>query len=120
MYAKIFEQIYDSSIAENYQIRHIFMDLLVLADKTGAVDMTAEAIARRINVPLRNVRKAMLTLQAPDPQSRSHEADGRRIVLIDPDRDWGWQIVNYKQYDEMRNEDARREYMRHYMRARRA
>ena len=45
MFAKVFGQIFDSSIAEDYNCRRMFMDLLVLADSTGAVDMTPEAIS---------------------------------------------------------------------------
>jgi len=119
MYAKIFEQIYDSSIAEDYQVRHVFMDLLVLADQTGVVDMTVEAVARRTNVPIEIIRKSLLTLSTPDPDSRSKEEDGRRIVPLD-DRGWGWQIVNFAGYHKIKNESARREYMKDYMRKRRA
>ena len=115
-----FAQIYDSSIAENYQVRHVFMDLLVLADRTGIVDMTVEAIARRTNVPVKVIRKALLTLLTPDPDSRSGEEDGRRLVPLDPEREWGWQIVNFDRYHSIKNEDAKRAYMKVYMRKRRA
>jgi hypothetical protein len=40
MYVKIFAQIYDSSIAEDYLVRLVFEDFLILADKHGHVDMT--------------------------------------------------------------------------------
>ena len=43
MFAKVFTQIFDSSIAENYEVRHVFEDMLKLADREGAVDMTGEA-----------------------------------------------------------------------------
>ena len=120
MYAKVFEQILTSSIAENYQVRHIFMDFLVLADKEGIVDMTRGAIARRLNLPLRLLTSALSALEAPDPASRSPEADGRRLVRLDPHRDWGWQIVNFKAYDKIRDEDARRENNRRYQAEHRA
>ena len=120
MYAKVFEQILTSSLAENYQVRHIFMDFLVLADKEGIVDMTRGAIARRLNLPLRLLTSALSALEAPDPASRSPEADGRRLVRLDPHRDWGWQIVNFKAYDKIRDEDARRENNRRYQAEHRA
>ena len=119
MFAKVFSSIFDSTLAENYTTRHIFMDLLVLADKTGQVDMTLEAIARRINVPLEIVQKAIIDLCKPDVNSRHGKADGRRLVLLDDHRSWGWQIVNFTRYRDTRNEDARREYMRTYMQERR-
>lgn len=119
MFAKVFSQIFDSSIAESHEVRHIFMDLLVLADATGVVDMTMHAISRRINVPLESVKLALEKLASPDPLSRSAKEEGRRIVLIDSHRDWGWQIVNYEHYRKTQDEEARRSYFRDYRKAER-
>ena len=120
MYVKVFESILTSSLAEDYQTRHIFMDLLVLADPKGFVDMTPEAIARLTNVPLDVIKPALCKLCKPDPRSRSKKDDGRRLVPLDAERGWGWRIVNFEAYRGMKDENARREYMRVYMRARRA
>lgn len=116
MFAKIFSQIFDSSIAENHTHRHVFMDLLVLADSDGVVDMTHDAIARRTNVPIEIIRPAIAALCAPDADSRTPEHDGRRLLPIDTKRGWGWQIVNYQHYRKIRDEEARREYFRDYRR----
>lgn len=120
MFAKVFSQIFDSSIAEDHTTRHIFMDLLVLADSDGVVDMTPHAISRRINVPLPVVSAALERLSSPDPSSRSPGEEGRRIVLIDSHRDWGWQIVNYDHYRKTQDEEARRKYFRDYRQEKRA
>lgn len=112
MYVKIFSQIYDSSIAEDYLVRLVFEDLLILADRDGHVDMTVAAIARRTNVPLRVVNRAIEKLSSPDPDSRTPDEEGRRIVLLDPHRSWGWRIVNYANYRNIRNDEDRREYNR--------
>lgn len=120
MFAKIFTQIFDSSIAENYLTRHVFMDLLVLADSEGCVDMTQEAISRRTNVPLDIVRNAVKELCSPDHQSRTAGDEGRRLLSIDVNRPWGWRIVNYAAYRAIRDEEARRAYHREYRRAERA
>lgn len=112
MFAKVFGQIFDSSIAEDYNCRRMFMDLLVLADSDGVVDMTAEAIARRTNVPLEQVSKYVAELQQPDESSRSKMEEGRRLVPIDEGRGWGWRIVNYRHYRQIRDEEARRSYFR--------
>lgn len=119
MYAKIFTQILDSSLVEDYPARCVFMDLLLLADKHGVVDMTPEAIARRTNAPLKVVKAAIAKLSEVDPQSRTKDEDGRRIILLDDHRDWGWQIVNFVHYHKMQSEEDRREYMREYMREKR-
>ena len=120
MYAKVFDQIFDSSIAEDYTVRHVFMDLLVLADSDGVVDMTLKAISRRINVPLDIVESAVKVLCDEDTASRTKDHGGRRLVLLDDHRDWGWRIVNYHHYREIRDEEGRRSFMRQYMREKRA
>lgn len=119
MFAKVFEQIFSSSISEDYVLRHVFMDLLVLADSDGVVDMTMEAISRRTNVPLKIVKKCIEELCKPDTKSRSHNDEGRRLKPLDSKREWGWIIVNYEHYRNVRDEDARRAYFRDYMRQRR-
>lgn len=112
VFAKIFSQIFDSSISADYMVRHVFMDLLVLADRDGVVDMTTDAIARRTNVPEDIVIRAIQELTSADVKSRSHEEDGRRLVPIDSHRDWGWEIVNYAHYRNIKDEEARRTYFR--------
>jgi len=118
MYAKVFSQIFESSIAEDYLTRLVFMDMLVLADPTGIVDMTASAISRRTNVPLEIVQPALRKLAAPDLESRNPEHEGRRIALLDDHRTWGWQILNFEGYHHLRDENAKRqmgaERARHY------
>ena len=52
LYARVFVKILDSSIAENWQARHVFEDMLKLADD-GVLDVTRQALARRTNVPAR-------------------------------------------------------------------
>jgi hypothetical protein len=120
MFAKVFGQIFDSSLAEDYNCRRMFMDLLVLADWDGIVDMTPEAISRRTNVPLPEVQRYIELLSRPDPLSRCPDCEGRRLVLIDSHRNWGWRIVNFLHYRNLKNEEARKEYFRNAQRKHRA
>lgn len=92
------------------------MDFLVLADSDGVVDMTLEAISRRTNVPLDKVTEAVAAFCAPDPRSNTPDEEGRRLLPIDQQKPWGWQIVNYHHYRAIRDEEARREYHREYRR----
>jgi hypothetical protein len=71
--------------------------------------MTPGAISRRSGLPLEIVLAGLAILTAPDPCSRSKEADGRRLVPIDADRDWGWRIVNLAHYRAMKDPDQLRE-----------
>ena len=82
--------------------------------------MTADAISRRTTIPAHIIAKGLAVLVLPDPQSRSQDCEGRRIELINEARPWGWRIVNYKHYRDMRTASDRRDYMRDLMRSRRA
>jgi hypothetical protein len=118
MFAKIYRQIFESSIASNSDVRHVFMDLLVLADSSGVVDMTHNAIARITNVSEEQVVACIDELMKPEPASRSGKENGARLVLIDPaQRAWGWRIVNYGHYRQIRDEESRRSYCRGRRRA---
>lgn len=110
MYVKIFSKIFDSTIAENWQARVVFMDLLILADRDGIIDSTLPSISRRTNCPVQFLKEGIEILMLPDPQSRSDEDDGRRIELLEPDkRDWGWRIINYKKYRDLKSSEDLRE-----------
>ncbi len=115
-YAKIHSQIFDSSIAEDWQVRHVFEDLLILSNSDGVVDMTHEAIARRTNVPLEIVTRAITELEKPDPKSRSDVESGARIKRLDEHRNWGWWIINHAIYRDMTTDDQYREKTRQRVR----
>ena len=109
MFAKVFSQILESSLAEDFRVRLVFEDLLKLCDLNGVVDMTPEAIARRTNVPLEIVLTGIEALEKPDPRSRTPDAEGRRLVRLDDHREWGWMIVNHAHYRSIASEEQRRE-----------
>lgn len=112
-FVKVYAQILESSIASNYELRHFFEDMLKLADwRTGIVDMTTEAIGRRINLSVEKVEQWIGELEKPDLKSRCPDKEGRRLVRLDEHRDWGWQIVNYEAYRITRCASERKEYNR--------
>jgi len=121
MYGKIFETIFDSSIMEeDIETRYVWHCMIVLADVDGNVDMTEEALARRINVAVSTVSTAVHRLTQPDPRSRSAAEDGRRLVLLDEHRSWGWHLVNRERYRDIRSPLDRRDYFREQKRRKRA
>lgn len=116
VYGKLFEQMFDGTLATQgpWQALVTFQQLIILADKTGCVDMTPEAISRRTTIPLEIIETGLKTLSEPDPNSRTPAEEGRRIVGLSPERNWGWRIVNYEHYRKIRSEEERREYHRRY------
>lgn len=108
MFGKIFGQIFDSSIACSPDLRHFFMDMIVLADADGDVDMTPESIAARTRIPLAEVNDHIACLCSPDPRSRTPDNEGRRLELLDEHRDWGWHIINYQKFREIASNEQRK------------
>ena len=121
MYGKLFSQMYEGTLASRgpWQALVTFQQLIALANRHGEVDMTAEAISRRTTIPLEIIQMGLEELSKPDPESRTPDEDGKRIVLIDSHRSWGWRLVNYQKYRKIRSEDERREYQRQLMASRR-
>ena len=101
MYGKIFESIYEGSLYGDWKAIVTLQQLIVIADEHGIVDKTPEAIAGRTSLPLEIINEGLAALSAPDKRSRSDLHKGRRIILSDDERDWGWEIVNYKYYRDL-------------------
>jgi hypothetical protein len=122
MFGKVFSSMYDGTLATRgpWQALVTFQQLIVLSDRTGMVDMTRDAVARRTTIPIDIINIGITALEQPDSESRSPDLDGRRIVRVSDTRDWGWQIVNYEKYRKIRSADERREYMSALMKTRRA
>ena len=122
MYAKIFSQIYDGTLCTSgpWEALVTFQQLLILADQDGSVDMTASAISRRTTIPLDIINRGIDALMQEDPESRTPTEGGRRIALLSDGRVWGWRIVNYKHYRQLKREEDRREYHRDYWSKRKA
>jgi uncharacterized phage protein (TIGR02220 family) len=109
MYGKIFEQIYDGTLAENWQALITFQQMIVLCDADGIIDMTPNAISRRTGIPLEHIEEGINFLEKKDPYSRTPNEDGRRIARLDEHRPWGWYIVNHEKYKKMKDNDEIRE-----------
>jgi len=116
LYGKIFSQIYDGTLASNgpWQALVTFQQLIILCDRHGVVDMTPEAISRRTSIPLDIITLGIKALEEPDMNSRSPLEEGRRIVRLSTGRSWGWQLVNYEYYRNLRSEEERRLYHQRY------
>lgn len=111
MFAKIFQSMYDGSLAQRgpWEALVTFQQFLILADRFGDVDIHPEVISRRTLIPLDVITKGIEELSKPDPFSRDPSEEGRRIILLSATRDWGWHIVNYTKYSQIRSAEERRE-----------
>jgi hypothetical protein len=109
MYGKVFSQMYEGSLYGQWEAIVTFQQMIVLCDAEGYVDMTPPAIAARTSIPLDIILKGIELLESPDKYSRTPDCDGRRIELVDPNRPWGWRIVNYLKYRQMASAEDKRE-----------
>lgn len=109
MYAKLFSSLYQGTLRGCADEILVFTNLIAHADATGLVDKHWRAISEETGISEERVKAAIANLEAPDPESRSPEMEGRRIVPLDEHRAWGWHIVNHGKYRAIRNEDDRRE-----------
>jgi hypothetical protein len=120
VYVKMFRSIFDGSLYGKFEQTVVFMAMLVLAEREGIIDMTPEAIAAKCGFPLEIVRQGIQELEQPDARSRTPDEEGRRIVRLEENRDWGWRITNYEKYEKIRSAEERREYFRLKKREQRA
>ena len=98
-YVKLDCNILDSTLwVENSETRVVFITMLAMADSDGMCSATAPGIAKRATLPLQAVKGALAVLEAPDIDSRTQNASGRRIERVDG----GYKIINYLLY---RNKD---------------
>jgi len=109
MYGKIFQSMYDGTISVNWKGLVTFQQMIVLCDSEGVIDITPPALSSRTRIPLEIIEEGIEYLSSPDPYSRSQEHEGRRIILIDEHRPWGWVIVNHKYYRDLASVEDRRE-----------
>ena len=122
MYGKIFKQIYKGTLAMvgPWEALVTFQQMIILANQDGIVDMTPDALSRETTIPLEIIAKGLQALSQPDPESRTPDEEGRRIVLLSDSRSWGWRIVNYEHYRKLQTDEERRAYHRRYYRENRS
>lgn len=120
MYGKVYSQIFDGTLHGHLEATAVFMAMIALADSDGVVDLTLTALTSRTGWPQEFIERGIRALEQTDDHSRTPDEDGRRIVRLRSNTDWGWRITNYLKYREIRDESSRRDYMRKYMRDRRS
>lgn len=120
LFGKVFQQIYDSTVAADWETMVVWMQFIILADEDGVVDSPPFAISRRTGLPLDMIEKAIKELEQPDPLSRSSDDSGARLVRLDEHRDWGWKLPTYPEYSKRITAEQKRQYNRERQREKRA
>ena len=113
-FAKLDSGITKSSIwSEPLHVRVVWIAFLAEKDENGFVAASRSGMIRVCNVTPEEFDSAASVLEAPDPESRTPDYDGRRIAKIEG----GWIVLNHEKYrlPEKEKNDKRKEYMRDYM-----
>ena len=97
-YTPVFDTVFDGTLCGQWPTLPVWLTILPLADWRGHIDMTPQAISIRTGWPIDLLQAGIAELCKPDPNSRSKAEEGRRLVPIDPDRPWGWRVVNIEVY----------------------
>jgi len=108
MFGKVFRSLWEGSLCGKPDDQLVFVFMLASADADGVVDVVPSIIAHQTGLELDRVQGAIYRLMEPDPESRTTDHEGRRLLAVG-ERSWGWMIVNYKKYRAMRDDRERRE-----------
>lgn len=111
-YAPLFDSLTTGTLCGKWPDIGLWPIVLAMADKHGVLDVTPAYISGVTGLIVGEVTACMARFCEPDPYSRTPTEDGRRLVLLDPERrNWGWKIVNHTLYRERARKmafDARR------------
>jgi len=115
-FAKLHSGIVDSSIwTEDHATRIVWITFLAKADASGNVIGCQQRLAASANVSIDEYDIAIEKLSSPDPESKTPDEEGRRIVPIQG----GWRLVNHAKYRAKRDSETRKEQNREAQKRRR-
>jgi len=94
-YTKLHASILDSTVWDTaLHVKVVWITMLAMADRDGTVEASIPGLAKRAGVERGQCEQALALFLAPDPDSRTQEHEGRRIVEIDG----GWALLNHAKY----------------------
>jgi hypothetical protein len=118
MYGKIFASMYEGSmVGAGPLVFAVWGYCIAKADIDGTVLLNPDLLAPVIGTSTESIRHAVDFLQQPDEHSKNPDHDGRRLLHQSGHL---YFVVSHEIYRAMKSNEDRREYMREYMRRKRA
>jgi hypothetical protein len=99
-YTPLFDSLTRGTLCGKWPDIGLWPIVLSMADRNGVIDATPAYIASVTGLAVDEVVACMARFCEPDPFSRSQEANGARLKLLDEHRQWGWLVVNHGKYRE--------------------
>ena len=113
MYGKLFDQTFTGSMmGKGTAVFAVWAYCIANASRTGRVELNPKLISTLLGASEKEIIRVLEYLTAPDPDSRTKEHDGRRLLRVGQ---YDYDIPNYPKYRAIRNEEERREYNRQKM-----
>jgi hypothetical protein len=107
MYGKVFASMFTGSMmGVGSHVYSVMTYAIVNADADGFVELNARLLSVLIGDPQDRIEEAIAYLCQPDPDSRTPDQEGRRLLKKGQ---FLYQLVNYAYYREIRNREDRRE-----------
>jgi hypothetical protein len=97
-YTPVFGSVFTGTLHGRWPDTGLWLCLLAMSNKHGEVDCTPQYIASATGLEVSEVTACIERFMQPDPYSRSRGEEGRRLIPLDPNRPWGWKIVNHSLY----------------------
>ena len=109
-YAKVFQSMYTGSMyGAGIHVFAVWGWILAHKDENGLVEVNAQLVANELGGVAQQVEEAITYLCAPDPNSRTPEQEGRRLLKVSQ---FGYQVVNNEKYRDRGG--SRAEYWRQW------
>jgi hypothetical protein len=99
-YTPLYDSMLTGTLYGRWPHTGIWACLLSRASREGVIDEVPASLAAAIGVPVDLLMQCIDDFMKPDPGSRTKDHEGRRLELLDPNRDWGWVVLNHGKYRE--------------------
>ena len=109
VYGKHFESMYSGSMVGSGLAVFAVWGYVISHVRRGTVELNAKLLSMILGCTEADVAEAIKILSSPDPKSRSKDEKGRRIIQ---EAEFQFRVVNATHYQNIRNEDERRQYNR--------
>ncbi len=106
-YGKIFESLYTGSmVGSGINVFALWAYVIASAKPPGTIELNPKILATVFGCTIDEVRDAIEKLCQPDPESRTKDFEGRRLI---PEGQFLYAVPTWEKYNSLRNEIERRE-----------